>query len=720
MPQGGGSVIVDEIPMELRERAQWVAWANTDRDDNPTKIPINPHTGRYAGVDDPATWGAIQRALARCAAAHLAGIGFVFTPDDPYVGIDLDDCRNRETGELSALADAITQMCPTYTEVSPSGTGIKLFMRGTIPRNRKSGGIEVYNEGRFFTVTGQRLPGAPTTVNDCQAGLDWLFREQGWDEEQPPAEGSGRRSGRRGRQRSEPVPERIADGDRNVQLTRLAGRSRRDGDSEDAIFARIWQANLDRCAPPLKEAEVRRIAQSIAGYEAPTERSLTELEDAREFARRQGDDLLSVHAERRDYVFDGRVWVEDNTQEFVRRVKHVVRMRHAEAEAEPDPERRRSLLRYFRSAESARKIRAVGDLARSEPTIAASPDVFADKPWLLNVANGTLNLQSGILQDHSRGDYLRQILDVPYDPDAEAPRWGAFLREIFAGDQAVIDYLQRAIGYALTGITRNERLFVLWGAGANGKSTLIETLLAVLGPYAIMAERDLLLNRKWESHPTGLADLEGRRLAVTVETDRGRRLNEALTKQLTGGDTIRARRMRENFHEFKPTHKLFLVTNHRPEVQGQGEAIWRRVVLVPFTVTFPPEQRDALLREKLLAEAPGILAWAVRGCLEWQRMGLAEPEAVLAATADYRVEQDTLAAWLEEKCQVGDASLRESPSALHSSYATWCKDHGINPPSGPDFGAMLTERGFGTAKSHGKRMRTGLLLSGQRRIVMGQ
>mgnify|MGYP001286146145 CR=1 FL=1 len=218
-------------------------------------------------------------------------------------------------------------------------------------------------------------------------------------------------------------------------------------------------------------------------------------------------------------------------------------------------------------------------------------------------------------------------------------------------------------------------------------------MLDLLGPYGKQAEPELLLARRNEAHPTGLADLCGTRLAVTIETDEGRRFNESLVKWLTGGDIIKARFMRQDFFEFLPTHKLWIATNHKPVVRGTDDAIWRRLRLIPFAVTIPPGERDKRLSEKLRAELPGILAWAVRGCMEWQRCGLQEPAAVIKATAAYRQEMDLLAAFLGECCVVNPLAKVQG-KALFAVYEAWCVQTGESALTYRQFNARLKERGF--------------------------
>ena len=294
---------------------------------------------------------------------------------------------------------------------------------------------------------------------------------------------------------------------------------------------------------------------------------------------------------------------------------------------------------------------------------------------------------------------------IPYHPDAICPTWLWFLDGIFAADADLIRFVQRAIGYSLTGSTKEQVLFICHGVGSNGKGKLMNLLRKLLESLAAPAPSALLMTAKTERHPTELVILFRKRAVVAQETNEGQRFNESLVKQLTGEDAISARRMHEDFWEFEPTHKLWLATNHKPNIKGTDHAIWRRIRLIPFTVTFhdPGEGepvKDPDLETKLTAELPGILAWAVKGCLDWQRHGLGMPQAVKNATAHYREEMDVLAAWIADCCVV--KKLTEAKAAdLYVSYTGWCDAQGERPESQRSFGLRLTERGFEQKKRTG-------------------
>jgi putative DNA primase/helicase len=394
-------------------------------------------------------------------------------------------------------------------------------------------------------------------------------------------------------------------------------------------------------------------------------------------------------------------------------MKATVRGIYAEASEAEDSQERKAIADHAKRSESAKRINDALRLARSEPSIPILPRERDADPWLLNVLNGTVDLRTRELRQHDRKDLITKLAPVEYDPDAKASTFEAFMVRKLPSE-ALRRFVQRVIGYAAAGVVSEEVLVILYGVGANGKSTLVNVVMEALGDYAMQAAPDLLLAKKG-SHPTELADLFGARFVASVETDEGRRLAEGLVKQLTGRDPIKARRMREDFWQFDPTHTVFLATNHRPEVKGTDHAIWRRLKLVPFEVTIPEPEQDKGLPEKLREELPGILAWIVRGCWEWQRDGIGEPEEVKSATTSYRADMDVLAGFIEDRCVV-DPDAWAAFADLYASYQDWCEESGEKAETKRRFGTRLKERGFEPGRGTGNTpIRRGIGLRDDRR-----
>lgn len=423
-----------------------------------------------------------------------------------------------------------------------------------------------------------------------------------------------------------------------------------------------------------------------------------------------GERLVSRH--RRDIrycaaweswlAWDGRRWTVDDDDEVRRRAKSTVRAILNEAGTITDDHRRKAHAAFAFASESSARITAMIHEAKSEAGVPVKHQDLDADPWLLNCLNGTLDLRTGKLQPHRRSDLITKLCPVEYRPDATCPLWNSTLRLFFAEDQELIHYWQRLCGYFLSGVVRDHILPVCYGVGSNGKSTMLETQMAVMGEdYAMKAPSGFLMSKHQESHPCDKADLFGKRLVVAIETEEGRRLDESLIKELTGGDTVRARRMRENFWQFRPTHKVALATNHRPTVRGTDNGIWRRLRLVPFAVKMEGDKADTNMGEKLRAEYPGILAWAVRGCLAWQKEGVVEPACVAEATADYRSEQDVFGSFMEERT-IQEDCLKTRCNILYNAYREWVERSGERATTMKVFGQTMKDRGFETKTSNGK------------------
>jgi len=327
----------------------------------------------------------------------------------------------------------------------------------------------------------------------------------------------------------------------------------------------------------------------------------------------------------------------------------------------------------------------------------AMTDEFDQDHYLLNLTNGILNLKKGELTPHDPGAMITKLAGTNYDPEAQAPTWMTFLDRVMGSDADMIAFLQRAMGYSLTGSVAEQVLLFAHGPGANGKTTFIRTLLALMGDYGQQSAPKLLM--KGERHDTEIARLAGIRTVATVEVEEGGHMAEVMTKQLTGGDRVTARYMHHDFFEFEPTHKIWLVSNHKPIIRGTDHAIWRRVKLIPFTVTIPEEERDPLMLEKLLNELPGILNWALAGCLEWQKVGLNVPGEVNRATESYRDDMDIMGKFLEDRCTVV-TNGRITTKNLYASYKLWCEENGERDISQTTFGTRIAERGF--TKGHSR------------------
>lgn len=422
----------------------------------------------------------------------------------------------------------------------------------------------------------------------------------------------------------------------------------------------------------------------------------TDLGNARRLVTDHGPNLRYAPQLGHWLHWDGTRWAEDLTGDVHRRAKGTVDSLLTQIASTTGDERKR-LTRHWLASQGAARLAAMVTLAATEPDVPVTIDALDTDPFALNVTNGTVDLRTGRLALHRCGDLHTKLAPVTYDEAATCPRWDRFLTEVFDGDADLIAFTRRLVGYTLTGDVSEHVLPFAHGGGANGKTTLFGTIQRLLGDYAVQLDPHILMDTGHDQHPTGLTDLRGARMAATVETEAGRRLAEVLVKQLTGGDPIRARRMRCDFFQFAPTHKLWLAGNHLPTIVGNDHAIWRRILLIPFNVIFDGDRCDRALPHRLADEMPGILAWAVGGCLEWQKNGLGVPDAVRRTTGAYRAGEDHVGRFLADCAEI-DPTASITAGELRDVYDRWCAQIGERPWSAKAVGQQLTARGFDRVK----------------------
>lgn len=448
-----------------------------------------------------------------------------------------------------------------------------------------------------------------------------------------------------------------------------------------------------RAVPNIADARAARLLREVM-RDAP----LTDLGNSERLTAMHGRDLR--HVEGLGWlVWSGSYWARDRDGEVMRRAKSTVRAMIDTAATIENDDARRAFLGWVRRSESRDRLVAMIDLAKSERSIATPLEALDADPWALGVRNGTIDLRSGELREANRADLITRVAPVDYDPDALAPTWDRFVHRVLPSAE-VRGFVQRWSGYCLTGLVREQVLVFTYGKGANGKSVYTLALQGLLGPYGREAAPDLLLEKRGESHPTELADLRGARVVLATEVPGGRAFSEALIKRLTGGEVIKARYMRQDFFEFSPTHKIVISGNHKPAIKGTDYAIWRRIRLVPFAVTIPPEERDPDLTAKLEAERAGILRWALEGLRAYLAEGLGCPAEVAAATDAYRSESDAVGRFLEDDCTTTTdprdvARITSGAGPLFDAFVAWSQAQGERTDlTQRAFGEALRERGF--------------------------
>ncbi|HCS51755.1 phage/plasmid primase, P4 family [Rubinisphaera sp.] len=444
--------------------------------------------------------------------------------------------------------------------------------------------------------------------------------------------------------------------------------------------------------------------QILSDGEPDDSQPYAELEPEETFSIEEATDranaelLIQLHGENILYCFpwkswliwDNQRWKRDETGQVIKMAYSVSDVLFKRAHDIADDIEKKSCLSHAQRAANARGLESLLKLAQCLVPVTVSE--LNQDAWLLNCQNGTVDLRTGSIRPHSRDDYQTVICPTVYDPESPSMVWDSFLESTFANHGDVIPFLQRLFGSALVGLVRDHILPVFWGSGANGKSTLLNSILDTLGTdYAMQANPEMLMDSDTERHPTERADLFGKRFISAVETEANKRLKESFVKGLTGGDKIRARFLYKDFFEFDPSHTIVLCSNHKPKVYGDDYGIWRRLRLVPFVETFKGSQADDRLSEKLRNEASGILAWMVQGCLDWQSQGLNEPETVLKATEDYKSESDVVGQFIESECLLGD-HYNMKFADFYSEFEEWAEQNGENLPSKTKIGRILNER----------------------------
>ena len=427
--------------------------------------------------------------------------------------------------------------------------------------------------------------------------------------------------------------------------------------------------------------------------------------DADLLAQMYGGRILFDHSESRWYLWGGNCWQPDRTGKVYRLVGTGVAPQylHAAAEAQKAGDDTLSKMLAARAAALRNRRRAENVLfgAARSPALAITGEEWDQDPWLLACENGVINLQNGTFRPGLPGDFIRTHSPTRWeDLQAAAPRFEKFMLEIFAGRVELVDFMRRLLGYGITGLTTEHILPILWGEeGRNGKGTLLETLGDRLGALATSTQADAIMEAKTggDGPKPFVYALRGRRLVWASESNEGRRINAGLVKQLTGGDRLNVRTLHSQPVEFLPSHLLLLLTNHKPHIPADDQAIWDRVCLIPFEVRFVENptgknemKRDKTLRDKLKAEAPGILAWLVRGCLEWQAVGLQEPAAVKGAKEAYREEEDLIGQFIAECCVIAPGA-KVKGGELYQAYTAWAKESGINPMNNISFGRRISK-----------------------------
>jgi len=678
------------MPEDFRALRQWVCWQEETRDGKLTKVPYSVHGGK-ADATAPATWTTFDNAIAYTQEHDLAGIGFVFTAEDSFSGIDLDGCVDLETGELETWAADVVRAFDSYTELSPSGTGLHILARGKLPRCGKRGTVEMYDRNRYFTVTGKHLDGTPAGIRERQSILD-KFHKQVFGEKEPKISNNGHAGEVLLEDRE--LIDRASNAENGEKFSRLwAGdRSGYASDSEaDLAFCSLvafWtggdtgrmdalfrQSGLYRDKWERKDYRERTLDKALEGrtgfYAGPGKTATINLNGHKKINSPKSSDkpATPTHDELRDRFLATHEDFAFGLGEW-QRYAHGVWSRAPEA-------RVKGLVSEVVDAAKPQGIKPTASVVNSVTELTKYKAFVDDEVWdadpdILVCGNGTLHIPTGELRSHERAHHATTSVPYDFDPYAKAPAW-KFLLAGTVPDAA--DFLQEFSGYALTTDTRHEIALWLFGPPGSGRSTLLTGLEAMLGPRAgILGLADL------ERSQFALANVAGRTLMTATEQPSSYLASTNVLNALISGETIQVERKFRDPYEITPRAKLAWAMNELPRVGDANSGIFRRVKVVSFP-SMPPEERNPEIKERIKDEGPGILVWALEGLARLRDRGRFDvPDAVEDATARFKENNDVPALFVADRCVI-EKDAREKAGELYKEYKFWCEENGHRPQS---------------------------------------
>jgi putative DNA primase/helicase len=740
--------IPSNIPEELKSES-FMLWRYEERDGRMTKPPLNPHTGFRGDVTDPIQWADYDAALS----AHQSGryrsngISVVVHPNSELVGLDLDHCI--VDGKFSEEAQEILDGVCSYSEISPSGEGIRIFLYGKLPeKGRRRGPIECYGDARHLTVTGNHIRETPKDINRDQEVIDWFHQKfiAGPEVENSTQIKEVATADLTGMIQTEPASDALKlKGDEIIQqilsskqkekferlyegntagyassseadlalcsiLSFWTGRNFKLIDSifrQSSLFRLKWDEKHFSDGRTYGQETISKAIESCSEVYTPSVPS--SINEIRDFLYKQerGDAELLSTLFNQEFLYDhiaqcwlryeNGVWNQDQEKQTLRIAVEGLTRVYLDASLEIDQEitlliakkketnkERIRCLERIRDdiRERVRKLnnrnRISNVLKMAESWLPTSTWKFDSDPMKLNLANGIYDLNAHKLEVHSHEHLCLKQSKVAFEKGTTAERWIDFVNTIFNGDQELIRFVRQAIGFSLSGLSDLQALIFCYGSGANGKSTFFGVLRQVLGDYyqGIQVETLLAKNFQSSSEHYELARVKGARIVVSDEVPEGRKLNESLVKNLTGGDQIHARNPYEKPFSFDPTHTLWMYGNHKPVISGMDHGIWRRIYLVPFTVKISDDQirpqKD--LWEEFRRENSGILEWALEGWQDYQSNGLVLPEAVRQATSEYKSESDTLETFINENCII-NSEFKIHTAKLFQLFKDWAREN---------------------------------------------
>ncbi len=706
---------------ELKNTKQWICHLN--------KVPKSPLYNGNASPTDSKTWGTYEQAVKACKEYNYSGIGFVFTAETDFCGIDIDHCIN-ENGEIHKNALDILSTMDSYAEISPSGTGIHILYKGKIHdewKKKKTNALdkgihlEMYQKDRYFTVTEERLNNLDVMERERHAEL--IYQAYMADEEKKPVENKPKMLTLTDRD----IIDKAMNSASGMKFARLFNGDTSDYDNDDSradlafcsmlafwcnkdisMMDRIFrQSKLMRSKWDEKHGRdtygnitMEKAVESCMNTYSPTvpkendfSVNIGNFQPKRNYslddtgnAERMSDMFHEVirynYTDKKWMLYDKIKWIYDNSGIIYHLIDKSVEAMQAEKEwyIQQDKEnndenqtRFKTWEKHYKKSRSNNSKKALEKEVQHYVPI--TPNNLDRHKMLLNSPTGVIDLNDFSVRKATPQDYFTKSVNANFDKSAKCPLWDKFLERIFDGDKDLIRYVQKVIGYSLTGSTAEQCAFFLYGTGRNGKSTFLDVIRELFGDYARNIQPETIMIKNNNGINSDIARLKGARLVTTVEPNEGLRLNEGLLKQLTGGDIITARKLYAEEFEFKAEFKLFMATNHKPIIRGTDLGIWRRVHMIPFTVVIPENEVDRQLTEKLMQELDGIFIWALRGVAMYHKEGLKMPHAVQQAVDEYKKEMDVVSRFLDE-CTEKAFAKSVKASELYTVYVNWCKQNG--------------------------------------------
>jgi putative DNA primase/helicase len=718
-----------DIPYELQKLNQWVLWSYEEKKDGKfTKVPKQVD-GKNASTIYNRTWSSFSAVRHVMEEYGFEGIGFVFNENDDFIGIDLDKCVD-EKGKISEFAQKIINQLDSYTEFSPSGRGIHIIIRGSLPSSFDKGmrndelGIEIYSQKRFFTFTGDREN--ENEVFDRTDEINELIEEIfDFSEIQDEYEYTIDVNSEYDENSTSAIWERMFNSKNGEVIKKMfegEWTTNNDHSATDLSLCNFLAFWCDKNFPMIdhmfRQTGLMRdkwdenrgditygedcIRKAILGTKdtingkkdklitikeadaAPSKFPHTELGNAEWFAHEYNEKVLYSNQygwlvwNKKKWEIDETSKVEVLSTKLLKKLLIYKKETGTEEEIAAIKLENKESYKWGMASQSRRVI--TNTISLSKALLPVKMEQLDSNKYLMNCQNGILDLKTGTLLPHASHHMMTKIADIGYEREAKCPTWDIFLSTVFVDekgntDHDLIKYVQKLIGYSMTGDVSEQSMYFLYGGGKNGKSTFINTIKDLLGDYSRQTNKETFISKETNgSANSDIARLAGSRFVSAVESNEGEKLDESIVKQITGGESIIARFLHKDYFEFSPEFKVFFTTNHKPIVKGTDEGIWRRIKLIPFLAYIPTEKQDLQLPVKLKEEVSGILNWMVEGCLLWQKEGLKDANSVSRSNQDYRSEMDISLPFLTECCDINPLAKVELKE-LYNEYQFFCTEN---------------------------------------------